>query len=153
VSDPIKRILDEQGIGYKENDIWTIVPVPCEHYCNISGKNELLMTLENKAELASSRLEACLYEINGGLISITKLAISLLHGKTRALTYEIYDRENGLADVYVATTVPWSIGDQAPSGRALMVSMVTMHASAEKWHGFFRSIINTGTIDFDILGA
>ena len=125
MSHPIRSLLDSQELQYIENGDYTVIPIPTEQYVNIQGARETRVVLQNKPELASVRMEAALYEVPSEVIETMKLAFSYAHMRTRVITYEIYDRENGLADVYAGSTIPWQAGSQSITPKALKTNLST----------------------------
>lgn len=148
---PIRDLLDSQELQYIENGDFTVIPIPTDQYVNIQGAKETRIVLQNKPELASVRMEAALYEVPSEVIETMKLAFSYAHMRTRAITYEIYDRENGLADVYAGSTIPWNSGTQTITPKTLKVNLSTFFKYIESAHGYFRSVINTNKIDTELL--
>ena len=148
---PIRDLLDRQEIQYIENGDYTVIPIPTEQYVDIQGAREIRICLQDKPELASVRMEAALYEVPSEVIETMKLAFSYAHMRTRAVTYEIYDRGNGLADVYAGSTIPWQSGTKAITPNALQVNISTFYKITERSHSFYRSVINTNKIDTALL--
>ena len=148
---PIRDLLDSQDLAYIENGVYTVIPIPTEKYVNIQGARETRIVLQDKPELASVRMEAALYEVPSEVIETMKLAFSYAHMRTRAITYEIYDRENGLADVYAGSTIPWQPGTQSITPQALKINLSTFFKYIETSHDYYRSVINTNKIDTELL--
>ena len=148
---PIRDLLDGQDLQYIENGEYTVIPLPTKRYVNIQGARETRICLQDKPELASVRMEAALYEVPSEAIETMKLAFSYAHSRTRAITYEIYDRENGLADVYAGSTIPWQSGTKAITLNALQVNLSTFYKTIESSHSYYRSVINTNKIDTELL--
>ena len=148
---PIRELLDKQELQYIENGDFTVIPIPTEQYVNIQGARETRICFQDKPEFASVRMEAALYEVPSEVIETMKLAFSYAHMRTRAITYEIYDRENGLADVYAGSTIPWQSGTKTITPQALKVNLSTFFKYIESSHSYYRSVINTNKIDTELL--
>ena len=148
---PIRELLDKQELQYIENGDFTVIPLPTKQYVNIQGARETRICFQDKPKLASIRMEAALYEVPSEVIATMKLAFSYAHMRTRAITYEIYDRENGLADVYAGSTIPWQSGTKTITPQALQVNLSTFFKYIESLHSYYRSVINTNKIDTELL--